>query len=122
MRIAEPLGRDDVGVNILGLEIRHDVIGPASDVLGIDSEYDYDPVWAKCVEPGIAPTFHSVIEQSGPAIVADQFVNNHIGHFAAPGLPTAKAIFLGGVAGRFPELRLRSSKTASAGPASSSAI
>jgi hypothetical protein len=29
------------------------------DVLGLDSEYDYDPVWAKCVELGIAPTFHS---------------------------------------------------------------
>src|SRR5437764_7608508 len=25
------------------------------DVLGLDSEYDYDPVWAKCVELGIAP-------------------------------------------------------------------
>src|SRR5436309_2708375 len=29
------------------------------DVLAIDSDYDYDPVWAKCVELGIAPTFHS---------------------------------------------------------------
>src|SRR3954468_11715398 len=28
------------------------------DVLAIDSDYDYDPVWAKCVELGIAPTFH----------------------------------------------------------------
>src|SRR6266404_6167910 len=29
------------------------------DVLAIDSEYNYDPVWAKCRELGIAPTFHS---------------------------------------------------------------
>ena len=29
------------------------------DVLGIDSDYDYDPVWQKCRELGIAPTFHS---------------------------------------------------------------
>src|SRR5207248_6627907 len=28
------------------------------DVLAIDSQYDYDPVWQKCVELGIAPTFH----------------------------------------------------------------
>src|SRR5246500_5280569 len=35
------------------------------DVLGIDSEYDYDPVWAKCVELGIAPTFHSASLNQG---------------------------------------------------------
>src|SRR5438067_7937987 len=29
------------------------------DVLAIDSHYDYDTVWQKCVERGIAPTFHS---------------------------------------------------------------
>ena len=28
------------------------------DVIGLDSEYDYDPVWAKCLELGIAPSFH----------------------------------------------------------------
>ena len=28
------------------------------EVFGIDSVYDYDPVWAKCREVGIAPTFH----------------------------------------------------------------
>ena len=29
------------------------------DCFGIDSPYDYDPVWAKCIELGVAPTFHS---------------------------------------------------------------
>src|SRR6267154_4311826 len=29
------------------------------EVFGIDSLYDYDPVWATCRELGIAPTFHS---------------------------------------------------------------
>ena len=33
------------------------------------------------------------------------FTYNHIGHFAAAGHATAKAIFLGGVTRRFPELR-----------------
>src|SRR5438045_7868297 len=28
------------------------------DVIGLDSEYDYDPVWAKCLELGLAPSFH----------------------------------------------------------------
>ena len=27
------------------------------DVLALDSEYDYDPVWAKCVELKVSPTF-----------------------------------------------------------------
>jgi len=30
------------------------------DTFGLDSEHDYDPIWAKCQELGIAPTFHSV--------------------------------------------------------------
>ena len=32
------------------------------DMLGLDSDYDYDPVWAKCVELGVSPSFHSVTE------------------------------------------------------------
>src|SRR6202041_1987547 len=28
------------------------------DQLGLDSDYDYDPVWRKCLELKIAPTFH----------------------------------------------------------------
>jgi predicted TIM-barrel fold metal-dependent hydrolase len=75
------------------------------DVLGLDSEYDYDPVWAKCVELGIAPTFHSASSNQGLRLSPTNFVYNHIGHFAAAGHATAKAIFLGGVTRRFPELR-----------------
>jgi hypothetical protein len=30
------------------------------DTLGHGSLYDYDPVWAKCLELGVAPTFHGV--------------------------------------------------------------
>src|SRR5256714_3142509 len=29
------------------------------DQFGLDSDYDYDPVWRKCVELGVAPTFHT---------------------------------------------------------------
>src|SRR5580698_4597741 len=75
------------------------------DVLGLDSEYDYDPVWAKCVELGIAPTFHSAASNQGLRLSPTNFCYSHIGHFAAAGHATAKAIFLGGVTRRFPELR-----------------
>jgi predicted TIM-barrel fold metal-dependent hydrolase len=75
------------------------------DVLGIDSPHDYDPVWAKCVELGIAPTFHSSASGQGLRNSPTNFVYNHIGHFAAAGHAVAKGIFLGGVTRRFPELR-----------------
>jgi len=75
------------------------------DVFGIDSDYDYDPVWAKCAELGIAPTFHSASSSQGLRLSPTNFVYNHIGHFAAAGHATAKAIFLGGVTRRFPQLR-----------------
>ena len=75
------------------------------DVLALDSEYDYDPVWAKCRELGIAPTFHSSGSNQGLRNSPSNFVYNHIGHFAAAGHATSKAIFLGGVTRRFPELR-----------------
>src|SRR5437763_6618495 len=74
------------------------------DVLGLDSDYDYDPVWAKCVELGIAPTFHSASSNQGLRLSPTNFVYNHIGHFAAAGHAVAKAIFLGGVTRRFPQL------------------
>src|SRR6476659_4526834 len=75
------------------------------DVLGIDSEHDYDPVWARCVELGIAPTFHSASLNQGLRLSPTNFTYRHIGHFAAAGHATAKAVFLGGVTRRFPELR-----------------
>jgi predicted TIM-barrel fold metal-dependent hydrolase len=75
------------------------------DVLALDSDYDYDPVWAKCRELGIAPTFHSASSNQGLRLSPSNFVYNHIGHFAAAGHAVSKAIFLGGVTRRFPELR-----------------
>jgi len=75
------------------------------DVLALDSEYDYDPVWAKCEELGIAPTFHSSGSNQGLRMSPSNFVYNHIGHFAAAGHAVSKAIFLGGVTRRFPKLR-----------------
>src|SRR5437667_2912400 len=75
------------------------------DVLALDSDYDYDSVWAKCQELGIAPTFHSSSSNQGLRLSPTNFVYNHIGHFAAAGHAVSKAIFLGGVTRRFPKLR-----------------
>jgi predicted TIM-barrel fold metal-dependent hydrolase len=49
------------------------------DVIGLDSEYDYDPVWAKCLELDIAPSFHSGARRSGLRLSPSNFVYNHIG-------------------------------------------
>jgi predicted TIM-barrel fold metal-dependent hydrolase len=75
------------------------------DQFGIDSEHDYDPVWQKCRELGIAPTFHTGGRGFGLRNSPSNFTFNHIGHFAAAGHATAKALFLGGVTRRFPDLR-----------------
>lgn len=74
------------------------------DVLGLDSEYDYDPVWAKCAELGVAPSFHSVSKGVGTRLSPSSAVYNHIGHFGVAGEAVCKALFLGGVTRRFPQL------------------
>jgi len=74
------------------------------DVVGLDSEYDYDPVWEKCRELRIAPSFHngarSILLRNSPS----NFCFNHIGHFASAGHAVCKALFFGGVTRRFPDL------------------
>lgn len=75
------------------------------DTLGLDSEYDYDPVWAKCLELGIPPTFHSASSGIGLRASISNFVYNHIGHFGVAGEAVCKALFIGGVTRRFPKLK-----------------
>ena len=77
------------------------------DNLCLDSEYDYDPVWAKCVELGIAPTFHSFGLNWGMRTSISSFMYNQIGHFAAAAEGICKALFLGGVTRRFPDAQVR---------------
>jgi predicted TIM-barrel fold metal-dependent hydrolase len=69
-----------------------------------DGAYNYDPVWAKCVELKIAPTFHATGSNQGLRNSPTNFTFNHIGHFADAGHASAKGIFLNGVTRRFPEL------------------
>jgi len=75
------------------------------DTYGLDSAYDYDPVWAKCVELGISPAFHTSGMGWGTRMSPSNYVFNHVGNFAAAGEATCRALFLGGVTRRFPTLR-----------------
>ncbi len=74
------------------------------DPIAIDSDHDYDPVWAKLRELRISPSFHngarSILLRNSPS----NFCYNHIGHFASASEAMAKAIFFGGVTRRFPEV------------------
>ena len=75
------------------------------DTFGLDSEYDYDPFWASCVELKVVPTTHS----SGMGWTTRRSISNyqynHIGHFASAAEALCKSLFFGGVTRRFPTLK-----------------
>ncbi len=82
--------------------------GPAPfriDTYGIDSEYDYDPFWAKCVELGIAPLSHSQHQHIRVSRSVSNYIYDHIGSFSVAHEALAKSLFLGGVTRRFPTLK-----------------
>lgn len=85
---------------------RKDDTGTWLDNLIVDSLYDYDPVWQRCVELGVAPTFHTAAAGWGSRTSPTSYVFNHIGMFATGCEAMARAMFLGGVPHRFPELRV----------------
>ena len=74
------------------------------DPLALDSLYDYDPVWAKCMELGVAPTAHSFMQGHGWRRSHSCYAYNQTGHFADAGEAFSKALFFGGVTRRFPNL------------------
>src|SRR5262245_32895496 len=76
------------------------------DTFGIDSEYDYDPVWARAIELRLPLAAHTAGIGASDRASVSNFVFNQIGHFAAAGGALAKSLFLGGVTTRFPDLRL----------------
>src|SRR5262249_13547271 len=75
------------------------------DTYGLDSQYDYDPVWAKCVELKVAPCFHTGSTGWGSHNSISTYVYNHIGNFATAGEAGCKSLFIGGVTRRFPTLK-----------------
>jgi hypothetical protein len=75
-----------------------------ADTIGLDSPYDYDPFWHRCVELGVAVTQHSGSTRWTDRASISNFTFNHVGHFAESNHAFARSVFLGGVARRFPAL------------------
>jgi predicted TIM-barrel fold metal-dependent hydrolase len=75
------------------------------DTFGVDSELDYDPFWARCVELGVSPTAH-MAGLWGTRTSVSSYVHNHIGMFGAAGEALCKSLFLAGVTFRFPRLQV----------------
>jgi predicted TIM-barrel fold metal-dependent hydrolase len=74
------------------------------DMYGLDSAYDYDPVWAKCIELGVGVSFHSGSIGWGSRLSISNYMYNHLGHLAEGHHALAKSLFMGGVTRRFPQL------------------
>ncbi|MDR2689343.1 MAG: hypothetical protein LBB76_06250, partial [Azoarcus sp.] len=76
------------------------------DFLALDSEYDYDPFWAKTIELGVNPTTHTAGMGWSSRNSPSNYMFNHIGHFADASEALTKALFFGGVTKRFPRFRI----------------
>jgi len=76
------------------------------DTYGIDSPYDYDPLWRRCIELGVSVGMHTQGNGWGSRRSPTNWIYNHIGHFAASGEAVCKSLFLGGVTRRLPALRI----------------
>jgi len=76
------------------------------DTFGLDSAYDYDPFWARCVEAGFAPVAHSSTQRYHVARSPSNYVYNHVGGIGRCQEALAKSLLMGGVTRRFPKLRV----------------
>ena len=76
------------------------------DTYGIDSQYDYDPVWSRAIELGLPLACHSGGQGFPDRRSTSNYMYNHIGHFAQAGEALCKSLFFGGVTRRFPKLRI----------------
>jgi predicted TIM-barrel fold metal-dependent hydrolase len=76
------------------------------DMFGLDSDYDYDPFWATCVELGVAPVVHSALQHHRVTRSISNYVYNHINGLAVAHESLCKSLFLGGVTRRFPTLQV----------------
>lgn len=92
-----------------GFAVREVPSAPAEpwiDSLGLDSVYDYDPLWQKLVQYGVVAGVHSgSMGWSGRRSISN-FSYNHLGNFGGASEATAKSLFFGGVLHRFPALRV----------------
>jgi len=72
----------------------------------IDMGEAYDPVWAKCVELGVAPSCHNSFRGRGSTHGSPtNYVFNSLGSFGQGSDYFCRALFFGGVPKRFPTLK-----------------
>jgi predicted TIM-barrel fold metal-dependent hydrolase len=72
----------------------------------IDQGDSYDPVWAKCVELGVAPSCHNSSRGWGTLHNSpSNYVFNSLGSFGQGSEFFCRALFMGGVPNRFPTLK-----------------
>jgi predicted TIM-barrel fold metal-dependent hydrolase len=74
------------------------------DTLAHDSIYDYDPLWRRCVELGVTPTFHAGAQGWGSRMSTTNNSYNQVGNFATADEAIARSLIFGGVPKRFPSL------------------
>jgi predicted TIM-barrel fold metal-dependent hydrolase len=74
------------------------------DTIALDSPYNYEPVWKRCVELGVAVTQHSGSGRWMDRSSINNFTYNHVGHFAESNHAFARGVFLGGLVRRYPTL------------------
>jgi predicted TIM-barrel fold metal-dependent hydrolase len=77
------------------------------DTLGHGSPYDYDPLWQRCMDLGVSPSFHGIGYAWGTRASATNYVYNHLGNFASAQESVCRSLFMGGVPKRFPGLHFQ---------------
>jgi hypothetical protein len=77
------------------------------DTYGLDSEYDYDPVWQSLIAKGMSITFHSNAGSVAPftRTSISNMCHNHLGSHEHRMKPVVKSLFFGGVTRRMPDFR-----------------
>ncbi|MFI5046733.1 MAG: amidohydrolase family protein [Acidimicrobiia bacterium] len=107
---------DELEHAVVGLGLKAVMLGgivperqPSGEItirgLGHGSPYDYDPVWQRCLDLGVAPGFHTVGRGLASRASTTNYVYNHLGHFAWAQETACRSLIFGGVPKRFPDLR-----------------
>jgi predicted TIM-barrel fold metal-dependent hydrolase len=91
---------------MIGTEIRKPAPegGERWATIAIDPPADYDPFWRRCVELGVAPQCHTSLIGAQNRRSPSNYVFNHLGMFASGSEHFCRALVMGGVTRRFPEL------------------
>jgi predicted TIM-barrel fold metal-dependent hydrolase len=70
----------------------------------MDSPYDYDPFWRRCIELKVAPVCHTASRGIGYRASPNNYVFNHLGDFASGAEFFCRSLIFSGVTKRFPQL------------------